>query len=60
MRVTKDNVNDAVGFETVDAVVNGLPARGYCRKCGWQTHQTNEADARAAVVQHAQQHVGKM
>jgi hypothetical protein len=54
--LTKDNLDDAVGYETVESST-GLPARGYCRKCGWQTHQTNEADARAAVLDHAKRHV---
>ena len=30
--------------------------RGVCTKCGWHTHQFDEASARDLVFKHAQQH----
>jgi hypothetical protein len=32
------------------------PWRGYCKKCGWYTHQFNELDALDLVRKHVQQH----
>lgn len=43
--------------------VEELPAssqythKGVCRKCGWQSHQYSEADARESVFTHAQKHL---
>jgi hypothetical protein len=45
-----------VSVEDLRKTTSNYPFRGVCKKCGWQTHQMNQADAAALVKTHAMQH----
>jgi hypothetical protein len=57
LAVTQATVGDAVGVEQVDNATAATRFRGFCRKCGWQSHQPTQQLARDAAVQHVKKHI---
>lgn len=57
LAVTKDNLGDVVRVDEVPGAMPGTQFRGYCRKCGWQTHQPTQQLAGDGVREHAAKHI---